>query len=53
MRPNGAFETVKQDQQRSIAWAFEVMDVQEITIRRVESLDLRFVSRLPPEHFAP
>lgn len=43
MRPNGAFETVKQDQQGSFVWAFKVMNVQEITIRRVESLDLRFM----------
>ena len=38
MRPDGTLETVKQDQDWSVIGTFEVMDVQEIAVWRVESL---------------
>jgi hypothetical protein len=53
MRLDRALQTVKQDQERSVVRAFEVMDVQEIAIRRVEPLQSGFVEWLTPEKLAP
>jgi hypothetical protein len=53
MRPDGTLETMKQDQERSVVRAVEVMDVEEVAIGRVESLHSCFVKRLTPEKLAP
>jgi hypothetical protein len=53
MRPDGALETVEKDQERRVLRAFEVVDVQKIAVRRVESLQSCFVEWLTPEELAP
>lgn len=53
MRPDGALETVKQDQEWSVIWTFEVMDVQKIAVGRIELLQSRFMEWLTTEKLAP
>lgn len=53
MRANPALQSVKQDEQRRAGRVVVVMQVNEISVRRLESLQARAVKNLAPEKFSP
>jgi hypothetical protein len=53
MRPNRALEAVKQEQDWCAGGSIQMVNVQKITVRRLQPLDSCIVYLLTPEKFSP